>query len=72
MKSDALIRIRKMLTPEVTIINCTDKGDKLIGQANYRYHLPLQEGLAPIPCDKVINFVADKEGNVLQYRGIFG
>ena len=71
MKSDALIRIRKMLTPEVTIISCVDEGDKITGQANYSYHLPLQEGQAPMLCGKVINFVADKEGNILQYKGIF-
>jgi len=72
MKEGALERIRKILTPKVTIEYAHDTEKGIVAQVKHLYCYPESEIQKPPICwGRVIEVEADKEGNVYSTKGLF-
>ena len=71
MKSEAVQRIKSMLTPKVTIQSVYEAQDEIVAEVRHNYFFPERESSPPIPWAKVIRVKADKDGNVFSTEGLF-
>lgn len=68
MKPKAVERIKRMMTPKVTIDNCHDTLDGIKADIRHEYNFPERPG-EPIRWGRVFTILADKEGNVYSAPG---
>ena len=71
MTNEAVERIKRMVTPEVTILSCQDTPDGIKADVKYSYSLCSKEGVQPTNFIKVFTVLADKSGYVYRYPGLF-
>ena len=71
MKSEAVQRIKSMLTPKVTVQSVYEASDEIVATVRHEYRFPERESLPAIPWAKVIKVKADKDGNVFSTEGLF-
>ncbi len=71
MEKVAVERIKRMVTPKITIENCQDTADGIKADIRHEYIFPEREHGEPIRWGKVFTVLADKEGNVYSAPGIF-
>ena len=71
MKNEAVERIKRMVTPKITIESCQDTPDGIKADIRHEYSFPESKHGEPIRWGKVFTVLADKEGNVYSAPGIF-
>jgi len=71
MKQGSVERIKRMLTPEVTIQSAYDIEDGIEAEVKHAYYFPEREGSSPIPWSTLIRVKADRDGNVYSTEGLF-
>ena len=71
MKSEAVQRMKSMLTPKVTIQSAYEVQDEIVAEVRHDYYFPERKSLPAIPWAKVIRVKADKDGNVFSTGGLF-
>jgi len=71
MEKAAVERIKRMVTPKITIENCHATPDGIKADIRHEYSFPEREHGEPIRWAKVFTVLADKDGNVYSAPGIF-
>jgi len=71
MKEEAVAKIIKTLTPEVTIKEAYDTDDGIIVQVVHSYRYPQEPNKPSLAWRKMLRVAADKDGNVLSVQGLF-
>ena len=71
MENEAVERIKRMVTPQITIESCQRYSYGIKADIRHEYSFPESRDGEPIRWGKVFTVLADKEGNVYSAPGIF-
>lgn len=70
MNNEAVVKLKRMVTPEVSVESCSDAPYGIHAQVKHTYHFPHPAaGEQTITWSKTFTVLADKDGNVFSAPG---